>query len=203
MVKKFYSGTFNHAIRVVFYYKSVATGLKEMLFYRHFSEESGSLHQYKRKVVENIMEKKKSYHLLLISLVMLAGSIIFTIYARNTTYVESTVVGEQLSDIKVQIASIEAGTAKGDAEVLNTQKTELSNLKLELEKPYSYGLTALFIAIMLTIKGLYHAFIGKLPAQKSDIRRLTQAERVDEIATMISGSTITDAARKQAKILLA
>ena len=38
---------------------------------------------------------------------------------------------------------------------------------------------------------------------RSNIRRLTQAERVDEIATMISGSTITDAARKQAKILLA
>ena len=36
----------------------------------------------------------------------------------------------------------------------------------------------------------------------SNIRRLTQAERVDEIATMISGSTITEAARKQAKILL-
>ena len=38
---------------------------------------------------------------------------------------------------------------------------------------------------------------------RSNIRRLTQAERVDEIATMISGSAITDAARKQAKILLA
>ena len=38
---------------------------------------------------------------------------------------------------------------------------------------------------------------------RSNIRRLTQAERIDEIATMISGSTITEAARKQAKILLA
>ena len=38
---------------------------------------------------------------------------------------------------------------------------------------------------------------------RSNIRRLTHSERVDEIATMISGSTITDAARKQAKILLA
>lgn len=36
----------------------------------------------------------------------------------------------------------------------------------------------------------------------SNIRRLTPQERVDEIATMISGSTITEAARKQAKILL-
>lgn len=36
----------------------------------------------------------------------------------------------------------------------------------------------------------------------SNIRRLTDKERIDEIAKMLSGSTITDAARKQAKILL-
>lgn len=37
---------------------------------------------------------------------------------------------------------------------------------------------------------------------RSNIRELNSAERVDEIAKMLSGSTITDAARKQAKILL-
>lgn len=36
----------------------------------------------------------------------------------------------------------------------------------------------------------------------SNIRRLSKAERVDEIAKMLSGSEITDAARKQARILL-
>jgi DNA repair protein RecN (Recombination protein N) len=36
----------------------------------------------------------------------------------------------------------------------------------------------------------------------SNIRRITQSERVDEIAKMLSGSEITEAARKQAKILL-
>lgn len=36
----------------------------------------------------------------------------------------------------------------------------------------------------------------------TNIRRLTQTERVDEIAKMLSGSEITDAARKQARILL-
>ena len=36
----------------------------------------------------------------------------------------------------------------------------------------------------------------------TNIRKLTKAERIDEIAKMLSGSTITDAARKQAKILL-
>lgn len=37
----------------------------------------------------------------------------------------------------------------------------------------------------------------------SNIRRLSKSERVDEIAKMLSGSEITEAARKQAKILLA
>ena len=37
---------------------------------------------------------------------------------------------------------------------------------------------------------------------KTNIRRLTKAERIDEIAKMLSGSEISDAARKQAKILL-
>ena len=37
---------------------------------------------------------------------------------------------------------------------------------------------------------------------KTNIRRLTKTERIDEIAKMLSGSEISDAARKQAKILL-
>ena len=36
----------------------------------------------------------------------------------------------------------------------------------------------------------------------SNVRRLSRSERVDEIAKMLSGSEITDAARRQAKILL-
>ena len=36
----------------------------------------------------------------------------------------------------------------------------------------------------------------------SNVRRLTKSERIDEIAKMLSGSEITDAARRQAKILL-
>jgi DNA repair protein RecN (Recombination protein N) len=37
---------------------------------------------------------------------------------------------------------------------------------------------------------------------RTNIRRLAKSERIDEIAKMLSGSEITDAARKQAKILL-
>ena len=121
------------------------------------------------------MEKKKSYGLLIAGLVLLVVSIIWSVYAHNTTYAQSTEVGTQLTEVKAQIAAIEAQTATGDLDALKAQKTELSDQKLELEKPYSYGLTLLFIAVMLTIKGLYNTLIGQAPAQKADIKRLTLA----------------------------
>ncbi len=51
-------------------------------------------------------------------------------------------------------------------------------------------------------KGNTHFVVYK-DAEGSHIRRLTSDERVTEIAKMLSGSTITDAATAQAKILLA
>ncbi len=44
-----------------------------------------------------------------------------------------------------------------------------------VERPYAYSLTFLFFAVMLTLRGLYLAFVGVLPTQKADIRRLAQA----------------------------
>lgn len=44
-----------------------------------------------------------------------------------------------------------------------------------VERPYAYSLTFLFVAVMLTLRGLYCAFIGVLPAQKGNIKRLAQA----------------------------
>lgn len=43
------------------------------------------------------------------------------------------------------------------------------------ERPYAYSLTFLFVAAMLTIRGAYKAFVGILPAQKADVKRLAQA----------------------------
>lgn len=43
------------------------------------------------------------------------------------------------------------------------------------ERPYAYSLTFLFVAVMLTLRGLYSALIGVTPSQKADIKRLTQA----------------------------
>ncbi len=121
------------------------------------------------------MEKKKSKVLLIIGLILLVCGICFTVYTHNSSYAESKEIGLQLTEVKEQIADAEAGTAKGDLVELNRQKDDLSDKKLQLEKPYSYGLTLLFAAVILTVKGLYNAFVGQTAAQKADIRRLTQA----------------------------
>ena len=47
-------------------------------------------------------------------------------------------------------------------------------------------------------------YIKKIPIQEptAHIRRLTNEERVKEIANMLSGATLTDAALNNAKVLL-
>lgn len=88
-------------------------------------------------------EKKKSYGLLIVSIIILIASIIFTVYAHNTSYQESL--------------------------------TALPEDTLDLQRPYSYGLTALFLSVLLLAKGLYNAFAGVTTAQKADVKRLAQA----------------------------
>lgn len=121
------------------------------------------------------MEKKKSYGVLIVAIVLLLVSVFFTIYARNTSYQESVAVGESLSEVKAQIEAVEAGTATGDLASLKTQKAVLSDEKLSLERPYSYGLTVLFFAVLLLFKGVYNALIGVVPAKKASVNKLAQA----------------------------
>ncbi|MBQ5899072.1 MAG: hypothetical protein IIW87_04050, partial [Alistipes sp.] len=123
---------------------------------------------------EDIMERKKSYTLLIVGAILLVISILFSVYAHNTSYAQSVEIGNELTEVKNQIAAVEAG-GLGNLEALNTQKSQLSVEKLNLERPYSYGLTVLFVAVMLTIKGLFNALIGQTPTQKADVKRLTQA----------------------------
>lgn len=89
------------------------------------------------------MEKKKSYGLLIVSIILLVASICFTVYAHNTSYLAS----------------------------LNAIPEE----KLNLQRPYSYGLTVVFLSVLLLAKGLYNAFAGVTAAQKTDVKRLAQA----------------------------
>ena len=121
------------------------------------------------------MPKMKSKRLLIIGLILLALSIIAALLTYRTSYQSSTETGSQITAIKEQIKAIEGGTASGDVNALKEQQAALTDAKLSQEKPYSYSLILLFVAVMLTIKGLYNALIGKAPAQKTDIKRLAQA----------------------------
>lgn len=121
------------------------------------------------------MKRKKSYITLIIGTILIAISILVVINAYKNSYQESTIVGKKLSDIKTEIAEINAGNATGDLETLNNEKSTLEDQKLSLERPYSYGLTLLFIAIIIYIKGLYNAFIGTNPDSKPNIMLLSIA----------------------------
>ena len=122
-----------------------------------------------------IMEKKRNYGILIAGAVLLIASIIFAVYAYNNSYQESIAVGNTLSEVKKQISAIESGSATGDLDTLNAQKSALTDEKLSLERPYSYSLILLFFAILLTVKGIYNAVIGVAASEKADVKRLAQA----------------------------
>lgn len=119
-------------------------------------------------------EKKKSYLLLIVSVVLFIVSLAITIYAHGHSYKDSAVTSAQLSEVRGLLKEIDAGEAAGDVEALKARQTELSDLKLSQERPYSYGLTALFMSLLLVAKGLYNALVGTVKAQE-DIKRLAMA----------------------------
>lgn len=146
----------------------------------------------KKKLKEEIiiMEKKKSYGVLIVGAILLILGIVLAVITHNNSYQESVAYGNQLSDVKAQLEEVEAsieavtgGTADGDLDALNAQKDELaaskstlSDQKLSAERPYSYSLVLVFFAILLTAKGLYNAIAGVPSAEKKvDVTRLAQA----------------------------
>ena len=122
-----------------------------------------------------IMEKKKSYGVLIAGAILLILGIVLAVITHNNSYQQSVAYGDQLSEVKASIEAINGGTATGDLDALNAQKSELSDLKLAAERPYSYSLVLVFFAILLTAKGLYNAIAGVVPAQKADVKKLAQA----------------------------
>lgn len=121
------------------------------------------------------MEKKKSYGVLIAGVILLILGIVLAVITHNNSYQQSVAYGDQLSEVKASIEAISGGTATGDLDALNAQKSELSDLKLAAERPYSYSLVLVFFAILLTAKGLYNAIAGVIPAQKADVKKLAQA----------------------------
>lgn len=121
------------------------------------------------------MEKKKTYGVLIVGAILLVLGIVLAVITHNNSYQQSVAYGDQLSEVKATIEAINGGTATGDLDALNAQKSELSDLKLAAERPYSYSLVLVFFAILLTAKGLYNAIAGIVPAQKADVKKLAQA----------------------------
>lgn len=129
-------------------------------------EEKGTLNQR--------AGKKKSFTVLIAGLVLLAASVIFSVYTYRNSYRESVEYGEWVTEIKEEIKAVEAGEAEGDLAQLNMWKDQLSDKKAAKEKPYAYGLTLVFFSILLTGKGIYNVVRG-VSAAKPDIKRLAQA----------------------------
>lgn len=118
--------------------------------------------------------RKKSYLLLIIGAVLLTAAIAFTIYAHDGSYTASLETGSQLSEVKAMVKSVEAGEAAGDLEALKNEQTRLTDLKLSQERPYSYGLTAVFFSLLLVAKGLYNALAGTVKTREN-IKKLALA----------------------------
>ena len=127
----------------------------------------------KKEITEN--KKEKSYGLLITGAVLLIAGILFAVYAYNTSYQDSLATGELLSEAKAQVSAVKEGTAEGNLDTLNAEVSRLSDDKLNSERPYSYALTLVFFAILLTAKGIYNAVAGVRKTDRTDITRLAQA----------------------------
>ena len=114
--------------------------------------------------------KKKSYGLLIVAAVLLLASMIFVLYAYNHSYQDSLVTKAEISALKKAAADAASSETTQTKEAL----AALSAQKLSQERPYSYGLTFLFLAVVLLIKGLYNAVIG-VKIQKTDVKKLAIA----------------------------
>ena len=124
---------------------------------------------------KNVTKRIKGFKLLIISLILVIGSAFYAGWAKQSTYQQSKIIGAELSSVKSNIKSIEEGKKEGNLENLKKTSESLSKEKLNLERPYSFALTVLFLSIALLIKGLYNAFVGVHPSQALDTKRLAMA----------------------------
>ncbi len=120
-------------------------------------------------------ERQKRYGLLIVGAVLLILGILFSLYAYHGSYQDSLTTGGRLSEVKAQLSAVKEGTQTGDENALNALISQLSDEKLRLERPYSYGLICVFFGLLLTLKGIFNAVAGVPESRKADIRRLAQA----------------------------
>ena len=119
--------------------------------------------------------KKKSYGLLLAGALLLVAGIILAVFTYNTSYKASVTTGNTVNELKTQIVAVKDGTAEGDLNALNTELNALSSKKLSQERPYSYSLTLVFFAMLLTGKGICNAVFGVYKSDTRNVKQLAMA----------------------------
>ncbi len=125
-------------------------------------------------------QRKRSFGMLWIGLILLAAGIALALYTYHTSYAASVATGEEISQLKAQITQLkesgqETETA-GELAALQDQQDSLSREKLSQERPYSYSLILVFFALLLSLRGLWRALRGPAhTASKTDVKKLAQA----------------------------
>lgn len=129
----------------------------------------------KKNAEKKKTEKERSYGLLLAGALLLVVGIILAVVTYNTSYRASVETGEAISALKTQINTVKDGSAEGEPDALNAEVSSLSDKKLSQERPYSYSLTLVFFAILLTGKGICNAVFGVYKSKNRNVRQLAMA----------------------------
>lgn len=130
--------------------------------------------------------KKRNPVTLIVGVVLLAMGIFFGFRTYRTSYAESrqlsdtlTAVNASISEVQESIDTASDNEAKAAFEELlkelQTEKSQLSEEKLSLERPYSYSLILVFLGILVSITGVVVLCKGKAPNPKTDLIKLAQA----------------------------
>ncbi len=121
--------------------------------------------------------------------------------------VERTASGGELSRVMLALKAILAKHSKLPTIIFDEIDTGVSGRIADAMGDIICSLSSTMQVIDIThlpqvaAKGSTHMVVYKSEG-RTNVRRLSAKERIDEIAKMLSGSTVTDAAREQACILL-
>lgn len=121
--------------------------------------------------------------------------------------VERTASGGELSRVMLALKAMLAKRSKLPTIIFDEIDTGVSGRIADAMGDIICSLSATMQVIDIThlpqvaSKGSTHMVVYKTDG-RTNVRRLNAKERIDEIAKMLSGSTVTDAAREQACILL-
>ncbi|MDE6711199.1 MAG: DNA repair protein RecN, partial [Alistipes sp.] len=121
--------------------------------------------------------------------------------------IEKIASGGELSRVMLALKALLASRMQLPTIVFDEIDTGVSGRIADAMGDIIAGLAATMQVIDIThlpqvaSKGKAHFVVSK-PDGRTVIARLTDEERIDEIAKMLSGNTVTDAARAQARILL-